>query len=64
MQGRNTLKICTASMIECVEQYLIREMRVDLAEQQVKVHKVSESGTRMAGMVDGFEIDFEVVPKS
>lgn len=60
MKGRNTLNLCTAAMVEAMEQYLTAKLHLADGER-VSVKGVKESGTRMAGMTDGFTIDFEVV---
>jgi len=62
MKGRNTLNLCTAAMVEAMEQYLTNELSIAETDT-VNVHTVKESGTRMAGMTDGFTVEFEVVPE-
>lgn len=47
-------------MVEAMEQYLTAKLHLADGER-VSVKGVKESGTRMAGMTDGFTIDFEVV---
>lgn len=54
MTGNNTILLNSATMMEAVRFYLEKEVFKD---GDFTVTSVKEAGQRMAGMVDGFQVD-------
>lgn len=63
MIGRNKIVLNPATMMKAVQFWLEKEFFSEYEEGKFKVTGVRESGQRIAGMVDGYEIDLEGTEK-